>query len=73
MKLKRLKNRLEDNNINLEVDFKYIKEAVDQVKSERNKTEALSKKILSEITPYVSSAILKGQQSIKLCVEKSKA
>ena len=73
MKLKRLKNRLEDNDIDLKVDFEYIKEAVDQVKKEKNKTEALSKKILSEINPYISSAILKGEKNIKLFVEKTKS
>ena len=49
MKLKRLKNRLEDNDIDL------------------------SKKILSEINPYISSAILKGEKNIKLFVEKTKS
>ena len=73
MKLKRLKNRLQDNDINLKVDFKYIKEAVDQVKKEKNKTEALSKKILSEITPHISSAILNGEENIKLFVEKTRS
>ena len=73
MKLKKLKNRLEDNDIDLKVDFEYIKDAVDQVKKEKNKTEALSKKILSEINPYISSAILKGKKNIKLFVEKTKS
>ena len=73
MKLKRLKNKLEDNDINLKVDFKYIKDTVDQVKKEKNKTEALNKKILSEINPYISSAILKGKKNIKLFVEKTKS
>ena len=71
MKLKILKNRLKDNDIGLEFDFNYLKEMISQLKEEKNKAEALNKKILSEITPCISGAVLKGEQNIKLCVEKS--
>ena len=73
MKLKRLKNSLQDNNIILEFDFKYIQEKVEQIKNEKNKTEALNKKILSEINPFISEAILNGDEKIKLFIEKERS
>ena len=72
-KLKRLKNRLRDNDINLEFDFDYIFNTVDKIGKVKNKTEALSNKILSEITPHISDAILSGEENVKLFVEKKKA
>jgi len=66
MKLKRIKNRIKDNDIGLEFDFAYLCGIVSQLKAEKNKTEALNKKILSEIMPNISKAILKGSQKIKL-------
>ena len=66
MKLKRIKNRIKDNDIGLEFDFAYLRGIVSQLKTEKNKTEALNKKILSEIMPNISKAILKGSQKIKL-------
>tara|TARA_Y100000401_G_C8324665_1_gene227453 strand:- start:166 stop:2508 length:2343 start_codon:yes stop_codon:yes gene_type:complete len=70
MKLKRLKNRLKDNDINLSFDFKYIKQTIKSIINENVKIEALSKKILSEITPFVSDSVLKGEKNIKLFIEK---
>ena len=70
MKLKRLKNRLQDNDINLSFDFEYIKETIKSILNENIKIEALSKKILSEITPFVSDSVLKGEKNIKLFIEK---
>ena len=72
MKLKRLKNRLKDNNIELSFSFDYIFDTVCQIEKEKNKTEALSNKILSEITPHISDAILRGEETIELCVEKER-
>jgi len=69
-KLSRLKNRLKDNNIELTFNFNYIKDIVSQIKSEKVKVDALSKKILSEITPFVSERVLSGEKNIKLFVEK---
>ncbi len=66
MQLKRIKNRIKDNDIGLEFDFAYLRGIVSQLKTEKNKTEALNKKILSEIMPNISKAILKGSQKIKL-------
>ena len=70
MKLKRLKNRLKDNDINLTFDFNYIQRTIKSILKEKIKIEALSNKILSEITPFVSSSILKGEKNIKLLIEK---
>tara|TARA_R100000005_G_C4994823_1_gene201761 strand:- start:225 stop:2573 length:2349 start_codon:yes stop_codon:yes gene_type:complete len=70
MKLKRLKNRLEDNDISLNVNFEYIKNIVNELKDDKNKTQALSEKILSEITPYISETILSGEEEVKLLVDK---
>tara|TARA_B100000963_G_scaffold67137_2_gene55283 strand:+ start:67232 stop:69574 length:2343 start_codon:yes stop_codon:yes gene_type:complete len=70
MKLKRLKNRLKDSDIELNFDFKYIKSIIDSLSNEKVKIEALNKKILSEITPYVSSSILDGNKKIQLLIEK---
>mgnify|MGYP003116773747 FL=1 len=72
MKLKRLKNRLKDNDIELNFDFKYIKSIIDSLSNEKVKIEALNKKILSEITPYVSSSILDGNKKIQLLIEKER-
>jgi ATP-dependent Clp protease ATP-binding subunit ClpE len=72
MKLKRLKNRLKDNGIELSFSFDYIFDTVNQIQKEKNKTEALSKKILSEITPHISDSILRGEETIELCVEKER-
>ena len=69
-KLSRLKNRLKDNNIELTFNFNYIKDIVSQIKSEKVKVDALSKKILSEITPFISERVLSGEKNIKLFVEK---
>jgi ATP-dependent Clp protease ATP-binding subunit ClpC len=66
MKLKRLKNRIKDNDIDLKFNFNYLREIISQLKSEKNKAEALNKKILSEIMPSISDAILKGNQKINL-------
>ena len=66
MKLKGLKNRLKDNDIELEFNFNYLKEIINQLKSEKNKAEALNKKILSEVMPSISNTVLKGDQKIKL-------
>ena len=66
MKLKVLKNRLKDNDIDLKFNFNYLREVISQLKSEKNKAEALNKKILSEIMPSISDTILKGDQKIKL-------
>ena len=73
MKLKRLKNRLKDNDINLSFDFNYIQQTIKSILKEKIKIEALSKKILSEITPFVSDSILKGEKNIKLFIEKNKS
>ena len=70
MKLKRLKNRLEDNDISLNFNFEYIKNIVTELKDDKNKTQALSEKILSEITPYISETILSGEEEVKLLVDK---
>ncbi len=70
MKLKILKNRLEDNDIHLSFDFDYIKEVTQEIWKSKNKTEALNKKILSQITPYISDKTLKGDKNIKLFVDK---
>ena len=70
MKLKRLKNRLEDNDIYLNFDFDYIKRVTEEICKSKNKTEALNKKILSEITPYISDKTLKGDKNIELFVDK---
>jgi ATP-dependent Clp protease ATP-binding subunit ClpA len=70
MKLKRLKNRLKDNDIDLSFDFEYIKQTIKSILNENVKIEALSKKILSEITPFVSDSVLKGEKNIKLFIEK---
>jgi len=72
MKLKRLKNRLKDSDIELNFDFKYIKSIIDSLSNEKVKIEALNKKILSEITPYVSSSILDGNKKIQLLIEKQR-
>ena len=72
MKLKRLKNRLKDNDIELEFDFHYLKRVVKEIGPEKNKTKSLNNKIISEITPSVSKAILEGKKKIKLSVEKVK-
>ena len=69
-KLNRLKNRLKDNNIDLTFNFDYIKNIVSQIQKEKVKVDALSKKILSEITPFVSGKVLSGEKNIKLFVEK---
>ena len=69
-KLHRLKNRLKDNDIELTFDFDYIKEIVNQIQKEKVKVDALSKKVLSEITPFVSGKVLSGEKNIKLFVEK---
>jgi ATP-dependent Clp protease ATP-binding subunit ClpA len=69
-KLNRLKNRLKDNDIELTFDFDYIKEIVNQIQKEKVKVDALSKKVLSEITPFVSGKVLSGEKNIKLFVEK---
>jgi hypothetical protein len=69
-KLSRLKNRLKDNNIELTFNFNYIKDIVSQIKREKVKVDALSKKILSEITPFISERVLSGEKNIKLFVEK---
>ena len=71
MKLKRLKNRLKDNDIDLTFDFKYINQIIKSILKEKIKVEALSKKILSEITPFVSDSVLKGEKNIKLFIEKT--
>ena len=71
MKLKRLKSRLKDNDINLTFDFNYIQQIIKSILKEQVKIEALSNKILSEITPFVSDSILKGQKNIKLFIEKN--
>ena len=71
MKLKRLKNRLKDNDIDLTFDFKYINQTIKSILKEKIKVEALSKKILSEITPFVSDSVLKGEKNIKLFIEKN--
>ena len=73
MKLNRLKNRLQDHEINLNFNFTYLKETVAQIEAQKNKTEALIKKILSEINSRVSKAILKGEKKIELSVEKTPA
>ena len=73
MKLKRLKSRLKDNDINLTFDFNYIQQIIKSISKEQVKIEALSNKILSEITPFVSDSILKGQKNIKLFIEKDNA
>ena len=73
MKLKRLKNRLEDNDIYLNFDFDYIKRVTEQICKSKNKTEALNKKILSEITPYISDKTLKGDKNIELFVDKKQS
>ena len=65
-----LKNRLKDNDIELTFDFDYIKEIVNQIQKEKVKVDALSKKVLSEITPFVSGKVLSGEKNIKLFVEK---
>ena len=70
MKLKRLKNRLKDNDIDLSFDFEYIKQTIKSILNENVKIEALSKKILSEVTPFVSDSVLKGEKNIKLFIEK---
>lgn len=70
-KLCRLKNRLKDNDIKLTFNFDYIKDIILQVQNAKIKVDALSKKILSEITPYVSERVLSGEKNIKLFVEKS--
>ena len=41
--------------------------------TEQVKIEALSNKILSEITPFVSDSVLKGQKNIELFIEKDNA
>jgi len=69
MKLKRLKNTLQDNDICLDFTFQYIKAIIEKLSKAKNKTEALNKKILSEITPLVSKCILNGQKNIKLSVD----
>ena len=69
-KLNRLKNRLKDSDIDLTFDFNYIKEIVNQIQKEKFKVDALSKKVLSEITPFVSGRVLSGEKNIKLFVEK---
>jgi len=66
MKLKILKNRLKDNNIELKFDFNYLRKIISPLKTEKNKAEALNKKIISEIMPSISEVILKGDQKIKL-------
>ena len=66
MKLKILKNRLKDNDIELEFNFNYLRKIADELKSEKNKAEALNKKIQSEIMPSISAVILRGNQKIKL-------
>jgi ATP-dependent Clp protease ATP-binding subunit ClpA len=71
MKLKRLKSRLKDNDINLTFDFNYIQQIIKSILKKQVKIEALSNKILSEITPFVSDSILKGQKNIKLFIEKN--
>ena len=63
-------NRLKDNDIELTFDFDYIKEIVNQIQKEKVKVDALSKKVLSEITPFVSGKVLSGEKNIKLFVEK---
>ena len=70
MKLKRLKSRLKDNDINLTFDFNYIQQIIKGILKEQIKIEALSNKILSEITPFVSDSILKGKKNIKLFLDK---
>ena len=70
MKLKRLKNTLQDNDICLSFTFGYIKTIIENLSKAKNKTEALNKKILSEITPLVSECILSGQKNIQLSVDK---
>lgn len=70
-KLVRLKNRLKDNDIELIFNFSYIKDIVSQIVREKVKVDALSKKILSEITPFVSERVLSGEKNIKLFVEKA--
>jgi ATP-dependent Clp protease ATP-binding subunit ClpA len=72
MKLKRLKNRLKDNDIILSFDNDYINATIKSILHEKIKVEALSKKIVSEITPFVSDSILKGEKNIKLFIDKSK-
>ena len=72
MKLKRLKNRLNDNDIILSFDNDYINATIKSILHEKIKVEALSKKIVSEITPFVSDSILKGEKNIKLFIDKSK-
>ena len=69
-KLNRLKNRLKDNNIELTFNFNYIKHIVSQIDKEKIKVDALSKKMLSEITPFVSERVLSGEKNIELFVEK---
>ncbi len=71
MKLKRLKSRLKDNDIELSFDFKYINQTIKSIIKERVKVEALSKKILSEITPFISDSVLKGEKNIKLFIDKT--
>jgi len=52
-------------------DFKYINQTIKSILKEKIKVEALSKKILSEITPFVSDSVLKGEKNIKLFIEKN--
>ena len=68
--VKRLKNTLQDNDICLSFTFGYIKTIIENLSKAKNKTEALNKKILSEITPLVSECILSGQKNIQLSVDK---
>lgn len=70
-KLSRLKSRLQDNSIELTFNFDYLKSIVSEILNEKVKVQALSKKILSEITPFVSEKVLSGEKKIKLFVEKS--
>ena len=70
MKLNRLKDRLKDNDINLSFDFDYINSVIKSLSSEKAKIQVLNKKILSEITPFISNRILNGENNVKLFIEK---
>ena len=65
-KLKKIKNNLKSNDIDLIFDFEFIKETVSKIQEEKFRVSALNKKIAKEITPLISKKILKGELQIKL-------
>jgi ATP-dependent Clp protease ATP-binding subunit ClpA len=67
MKLKILKNTLNDNGISFDFDFNYIKKTINSLEKEKNKIEVLNKKILTEVSSLISNSILEENKKVTLC------